>query len=102
MLPFPLRSPVPIIRQWWYRLWIREDEFDISLSMDLDYLYDIMRKIAFYEQFYDAQRKLNYWKAKKSWYTNDLCRRREIAHREDMKRDEKRLLEETDDGTGHA
>lgn len=66
-----MRRPIPIIRQWWYRLWVRPDEFDISLSMDMEYMYDI-------------QEKINYWKGRLNWYHQDLVRRREIAHRRDM------------------
>ena len=84
MRPYPIRNPIPIIRQWWYRLWIREDEFDISLSLDVEYLCDINRKIGYYIQFWDAKDKLDYWKSKYDWYLNDLGLRRVIAHRRDM------------------
>lgn len=39
-----MRRIVPIIRQWWYRLWIREDEFDVSLNLDIEYTQDIQKK----------------------------------------------------------
>jgi hypothetical protein len=65
-------------------LWIREDEFDISLSVDVDYYYDIRSKIAYYEQFVNTQDEVEFWKGKFRWYISDLCRRREIAHDRDM------------------
>jgi hypothetical protein len=50
---------------WWYRLWIREDEFHRSLDMDLL-----------------AMRAMN--KKQKERYLEDLSRRRRIAHERDL------------------
>lgn len=55
------------IRQGWYRLWVRKDEFHESLSLDIDY-YQILSK--------DDRIK----------YMKDLVRRREIAHQRDLER----------------
>jgi len=40
-----MRRILPIIRQWYYRLWARDDEFDISLSFDVEYYIDIKNEI---------------------------------------------------------
>lgn len=52
---------------WWYRLWIRPDEFDISLSLD---------DIAYYAMS----------EKRREWYDEDLAVRRRIAHSRDMRR----------------
>lgn len=33
-----IRKYKSIIRQFWYRLWIRKNEFHISLEIDLEYM----------------------------------------------------------------
>lgn len=57
-------------RLWWDRLWIREDEFHQSLSMDAE----MMSEMTPGEQ---------------KEYLEDLVKRREIAHRRDMARQDK-------------
>ena len=50
---------------WWYRLWIRKDEFHRSLDMDLLAMLAMNKK-------------------RKEWYLEDLSRRRRIAHERDL------------------
>ena len=50
---------------WWYRLWIRKDEFHISLSTDLDALLVMTPE-------------------EKDAYYTDLMRRRSEAHARDI------------------
>ena len=50
---------------WWYRLWVREDEFHRSLDMDVA-----------------AMLEMNERERKK--YLADLVHRREIAHQRDL------------------
>ncbi|MFA7193600.1 MAG: hypothetical protein WC087_01640 [Candidatus Paceibacterota bacterium] len=52
---------------WWYRLWIRKDEFHKSLSSDFS------AKLVMTEEERDE-------------YDKDLCRRRRIAHDRDNQR----------------
>jgi hypothetical protein len=52
---------------WWYRLYIRRDEFHRSLNSDFDAMLVMDR--------YELEK-----------YFNDLYRRRKIAHRRDMHR----------------
>ena len=54
------------IKLFWYRLWVRKNEFHKSLEMDS---FDMMT--------------MN--KNEQSKYLSDLCRRREIAHQRDLK-----------------
>lgn len=56
---------------WWDRLWIREDEFHKSLSMDA----------VMYAEMDPIERRA---------YLNDLMTRREVAHRRDMARQDGR------------
>lgn len=72
-----MRRIVPIIRQWWYRLWIREDEFDVSLNLDIEYTQDI-------------QKNIDYWTRKLKWYHRDLCIRRDSAHKNNMEKMERK------------
>jgi len=74
-----MRRLIPILRQWWYRLWIRENEFDISLSLDTDY-------------YMDLKQKVDYWTDKLHWYEYDLSMRREHAHRKDMEKQDKGVV----------
>lgn len=62
-----IRSIPARIRQSWYRLWIRKDEFHRSLDLDADYL-----------MYLDDEQR--------SEYLKDLVRRREIAHQRDLNR----------------
>ena len=52
---------------WWYRLWIRKDEFHKSLDMDADAMMEMD----------EGEREL---------YLADLIRRRKKAHQEDLAR----------------
>ena len=55
-----------LIRHWWYFLWIRKDEFNVSLEIDMFYL-------------------LNCWpKGGIEKHCRELGIRREIAHQRDM------------------
>lgn len=55
------------VKLFWYRLWIRKDEFHVSLSSDVMVtMYMNENQIKEYEE--------------------DLARRRNIAHKRDMKR----------------
>ncbi len=54
---------------WWYRLWIRKDEFHKSLDSD---------PLAMMEMTPDERRK----------YDLDRIRRRQIAHHRDMERED--------------
>jgi hypothetical protein len=53
------------IRLWWHRLWIRDDEFHVSLDMD-----------------YKAMQQMT--KDEQDIYINDLVKRRQKAHLKDM------------------
>ncbi|MDD4409307.1 MAG: hypothetical protein PHW52_01500 [Candidatus Pacebacteria bacterium] len=55
------------IKLWWYRLWVRRNEFHPSLTID-DKAMSCMLI------------------SKQKTYLSDLNRRREIAHKRDMKR----------------
>lgn len=55
------------VKLWWYRLWIRKDEFHSSLDMDIDAMIYINEK-------------------KRNEYLDDLERRRHIAHIRDLKK----------------
>jgi hypothetical protein len=57
---------------WWDRLWIREDEFHQSLSMDAE----MMSEMTPGEQ---------------KEYLEDLVKRREIAHQRDMARRDRKV-----------
>jgi hypothetical protein len=82
-----MRKLIPIIRQWWYRNQpVPKDEFDISLSLDTEYIMDIMENVSYYE------RKMNYWKLVRKNYENNLSRRRQIAHESDLKEMDKKSL----------
>lgn len=59
------------IKLWWYRLWIRKDEFDDSLDTDLRALINMTPK-------------------QKERYMADLMRRREIAHQREMAETDKK------------
>jgi hypothetical protein len=65
-------------------LWLREDEFDKSLSLDTDY-------------YFDLKEKVDYWTAKLQWYEHDLATRRDKAHRLDMEREDKSQKPESGD-----
>lgn len=54
------------VKLFWDRLWIRKDEFDKSLDMDIEAMWQMTEK-------------------QKSDYLKDLVRRRQIAHERDMK-----------------
>lgn len=70
----PRRRIIPIIRVWWNSLKsIPENEFDPSLDMDSEYIADILTQI-------------DYLKKKFAGYTHNLCKRRDVAHRNDMER----------------
>lgn len=49
---------------WWYRLWVRKDEFSNSLSLDLEAMWDMDEK-------------------ELARYREDVLRRRQIAHKRD-------------------
>lgn len=51
---------------WWYRLWIREDEFHQSLSMDVKAIFEMNKE-------------------EEKEYREDLMRRRRIAHQRSLK-----------------
>jgi hypothetical protein len=59
------------IKLWWYRLWIRKNEFHRSLDNDLEALYVMTPQ-------------------ERSAYQRDLVRRRGIAHERDLARMERR------------
>jgi len=50
---------------WWYRLWIRQDEFDKSVD-------------------WDGEAYMAMTKERRQWYDKDLCIRRQLAHNRDM------------------
>ena len=75
-----MRSIIPIIRQWWYRSRpVPKDEFDISLSLDVEYIMDIEKKVSYYEG------KVREWKKVRREYEYDLGNRRSFAHERDMR-----------------
>jgi len=58
---------------WWYRLWVRLDEFDKSLNFDA-VAYSVMSA------------------RKRRWYDEDLAVRKRIAHNRDMQGDGPKLF----------
>jgi len=86
-----LRRILPIIRQWYYRLWARSDEFDISLSFDVEYYIDIKHEVDRLNKKLNCcnayeRIKIDYYTNKLKWYEYDLCKRRGAAHEKDMKK----------------
>jgi hypothetical protein len=77
-----MRRLIPILRQWWYRNHPSEDEFAPCYSFDPEYLIDIREKALYY------QAMANEWWEMERWYNHDLTRRREVAHRKDMEKEE--------------
>ncbi len=55
------------LRLWWYRLWIRKDEFHKSLDMDIEAMLVMNKK-------------------EREAYIKDLIKRRDIAHRRENKK----------------
>ena len=66
------------IKLFWNRLWIRENEFHKSLNTDI---YALMYMNS---------------KQRDKYYTK-LAKRRDIAHKQDMERDDKKYFGEIDD-----
>ena len=73
-----MRKIIPILRQWWYRNNPSDDEFGPCYSFDTEYFLDI-RENAFY-----YQAKADEWWEMERWYSRDLVKRREEAHKKDM------------------
>jgi hypothetical protein len=59
------------LKLWWYRLYVRQDEFHCSLNTDVEAMFVM-----------DSEEIQRYFK--------DIQRRRTIAHRRDLHREDKR------------
>lgn len=65
------------IKLFWYRLWIRKNEFDHSLDLDVD-----------------AIRGMNEGQLRR--YVEDLIRRRMVAHKRDLEREDQKVINNND------